>query len=115
VANDGEGDRPGDLLARLADQVLRESLAAIEAVVAGWRAGELGTRDAHVDIVRSALRAERMAARADGPAAGDRAEEMPSLLREAFDRGLLDRAEFVRMTGCEPEVVELWSRLSVLT
>ena len=78
------------------------SLAEVETALMRWRAGELGPLDAHGALLKHAARCERLIERVTA-AAGSRPQ---GVLRDAFDAGLIDRAEFVTLTGAEPETVE---------
>jgi stringent starvation protein B len=94
--------RVQELMTALLRHRLAQSLAEVEAALLRWRADELGVFEAHAEILRHAGRAERIAermARVDS-------ESTRTLLRDAFDDGLLDRDEFLDVVGARPEEVE---------
>jgi stringent starvation protein B len=93
---------PGPLdqaVARLLKHRLGESLARVEIALGRWRAGELGLFEAHAEVLRHANRAEKLAERMGKLGK----EAAPGLVREAFDRGLIERDEVVALTGRPPE------------
>lgn len=99
----GDGDKSQERLEQIVTRLLKlrlgESLARVEAALASWRTGELGMFEAHAEVLRHAARAERMVERMTGRGK----DTAPTLVREAFDRGLIDRAEVVLLTGKPPE------------
>lgn len=98
-----DGSRtPGPLdqaVARLLKHRLGESLGRVEAALGRWRAGDLGLFEAHAEVLRHASRAEKLAERM----ANLGKDAAPSLVREAFDRGLIERDEVMTLTGRPPE------------
>lgn len=86
----------------LLKQQLEESLCAVEGALGRWRQGELGVFDAHAELLRHAARAERLAERM----AKLGLDNAGSLMRDAFDAGLVERDEFVELVGREPDSVE---------
>ncbi len=81
---------------------LDESLGEVDAAMSRWRSGELGPFETHAEVLRHAARAERLAgriARVTPDGAG-------TVLRDAYDVGLLTDEEFVDLVGCPPDQVE---------
>lgn len=81
---------------------LNESLTTVAAAMARWSGGEMGPFEAHAELLKHVTRAERLAATI---ARSDDAGPGP-VLRNAFDAGLLDAAEFEELVGAKPEDVE---------
>ncbi|MEZ4367990.1 MAG: hypothetical protein R2939_17175 [Kofleriaceae bacterium] len=77
------------------------SLADVEAAIARWRAGELSALEAHGVVLRHAARCERTVERVTS-GVGDKAA---AVVRDAFDAGLIDEAEFTAVTGQAPAEV----------
>lgn len=88
-------------MTELLERRLSGSLDQVEAALARWRAGDIGAFEAHAAVLEHAARAERLAARM----ARVGFDTAGSLLRDAFDDGLIDRAEFCELMGCAPEDV----------
>src|SRR6185503_6267779 len=78
------------------------SLGDVEKAIAAWRAGESGPLDAHGVLLKHAARCERIVDRVTR-ASG---QKPATILRDALDAGLIDRAEFLELAGAEPETVE---------
>lgn len=78
------------------------SLGDVEKAMTAWRAGETGPLDAHGVLLKHAARCERIVDRVTR-ASGQRPA---TILRDALDAGLIDRAEFIDLAGAEPETVE---------
>ncbi len=79
-----------------------DSLSQVEEGLGRWRSGDSGEFEAHAEVLRHAARTERLAgrmARVGFDSAG-------SLMRDAFDDGLIDREEFAELMGCAPEEVD---------
>ena len=90
------------VLSRLLQQRLDKSLKQLDEHLGAWRRGELGVFEAHAEVLKHAARAERLATRVAKAGFGG----ATTLLRDAFDEGLISRAEFVELTGDMPESVE---------
>jgi stringent starvation protein B len=90
------------LLTALLKHQLNESLARVDAALARWREGELGPLETHAELLRHTARAERLGARIAQVEPG----KAGSVLRDAYDAGLISRDEFEEMAGCPPEEVE---------
>jgi hypothetical protein len=86
------------VLTALLKHQLEQSLGNVEAALDRWRAGEIGPFEAHAEVLRHAARSERVATRI----AEVRPANAPSVLRDAFDAGLVDREAFVAMAGRPP-------------
>ena len=78
------------------------SLADVERAIAAWRAGTSGPLDAHGALLKHAARCERIVDRVTRASA----QRPATILRDALDAGLLDRAGFVELTGAEPDEIE---------
>lgn len=107
VAAMSEGD--ADKLARiqavvtaLLEDRVAASLADVERAIAAWRAGENGPLDAHGALLKHAARCERIVDRVTRASA----QRPAAILKDALQAGLLDRGEFVELTGIAPEEVE---------
>jgi stringent starvation protein B len=79
-----------------------DSLGDVEQALARWRGGDTGEFEAHAEVLRHAARTERLAARM----ARVGFDSAGSLMRDAFDDGLIDRSEFCELMGCPPDEVE---------
>lgn len=90
------------VLTRLLEHRLTESLGDVHQALERWKAGDLGPFEAHAAVLEHAARAERLAARVAtvGPTAAR------TVLRDAFDAGLVERDEFIELAGCPPEDVD---------
>lgn len=102
-------DREQELLARLQailtallKHELSNSLGEVEGSLQKWRAGELGPFEAHAALLRHTSRAERLAARIAQAGPGSSS----SVLRDAFDAGLVNREDFIEIVGKPPEQVD---------
>ncbi len=80
---------------------LSRSLERVEDSLGRWRSGELGPFEAHAEVLKHAARAERMAKRIARAGSG----EAGPVLRDAYDANLIDRKEFIELTGQVPEAV----------
>lgn len=94
-------ERLQSVMTMLMERQLVESLERVEAAITSWR------RDgkvflAHAEILKHAAKAEYLAERMARVAM----DNAGSLLRDAFDYGIIDRDAFVSFTGLEPELVE---------
>jgi stringent starvation protein B len=78
-----------------------ESLARVERALEGWRGGDSGEFEAHAEVLQHAARTEKLAARM----ARVGFDSAGSLLRDAYDEGLIERAEFCELMGRAPEEV----------
>jgi len=78
------------------------SLEDVERAIAAWRAGTSGPLDAHGALLKHAARCERIVDRVTRASA----QRPATILRDALDAGLLDRAGFVELTGAEPDEIE---------
>ena len=94
-------ERVRAILADLLQRRLAESLSEVDSALANWRSGEVSVFEAHGEVLRHVGRAE-MVAEQVGHARGDAS----SLLRQAFDAGLVSRGEFEELVGRPPEEVE---------
>lgn len=88
-------NRLQEVLAELLARRLELSLGQVERALAAWRAGEHDATWAHTETLRHAARASALGARVakaglEGPSA---------LLRDAYDLGLIDAAEFETLAG----------------
>jgi stringent starvation protein B len=96
---DANQERLEQVVTRLLKLRLGESLARVEAALARWRSSELGLFEAHAEVLRHGARSEKLVERMTSLGK----DAAPALVREAFDRGLIDRAEVVLLTGKAPE------------
>lgn len=94
-------DRLRAILAQLLESEIIDSLGEVERSLASWRAGEASAFEAHAEVLRHVGRAELAAEQVSRTDV-----EIPSLLRRAFDRGLLEEGEFVELVGKPPAEVE---------
>jgi stringent starvation protein B len=90
------------VVSAIIEHCVAASLAEVEKALQGWRSAELGPLDAHGALLKHAARCERVIERVTAAAAA----RPDGVLRDALDAGLIDRAEFVALTGEEPEAVE---------
>ncbi|HET6610828.1 MAG TPA: ClpXP protease specificity-enhancing factor SspB [Kofleriaceae bacterium] len=102
MAGEEKLERVQVVLTALLEAELGDSLAEVEAALSRWRTGASGVLEAHGELLKHAARAEQLAERMARVGAGGAA----TLLRDAFDRGLIDRAELVAICGREPEDIE---------
>jgi stringent starvation protein B len=89
------------VLSSLLRRRIDDSLTRLEQGLAAWRRGEFDALVAHTEVLHHVARIGTLSARvaraeSDGPRA---------LLRDAFDLELLERDEFQRLAGCQPEEV----------
>lgn len=91
-----------EVLSALLEHKLKASLETVEGSLRRWRQGELGPFEAHTELLEHTARVGRMAKRV----ARANPEMLRSILREAFDAGLVARDEFVDLVGEEPERVQ---------
>jgi len=78
-----------------------ESLERVEAALIRWRGSDCGEFEAHAEVLRHAARTEKLAARM----ARVGFDSAGSLMRDAFDAGLIEREEFCELMGCGPDEV----------
>jgi len=90
------------LLASLVNRRMEESLGRIEEALAAWRRGDCDVMAPHLEALRHVARTGALSARVTRA----RDEGPERLVRDAFDAGLVERDEFVRLTGKTPEEVE---------
>jgi stringent starvation protein B len=90
-----------EVLSALLEHKLKASLETVEESLRRWRHGDLGPFEAHTELLEHTARVGRMAKRV----ARANPEMLRSILREAFDAGLVPRDEFVDLVGEEPEEV----------
>lgn len=90
-----------EVLSALLEHKLKVSLETVEKSLRRWRSGELGPFEAHTELLEHTARVGRMAKRV----ARANPEMLRSILREAFDAGLVERDEFIALVGDEPEAV----------
>ncbi len=90
------------VMTELLKRRIGESLELVEASLARWRADECGEFEAHAEVLRHAARTEKLAARM----ARVGFDSAGSLMRDAFDAGLIARDEFCDLMGCSPDDVE---------
>jgi stringent starvation protein B len=90
------------LMTELLKHRISESLDRVESALGQWRAEEIGEFEAHAEVLRHAARTEKLAARM----ARVSFDQAGSYLRDAFDFEVIDREEFRKLMGCEPEEVE---------
>jgi stringent starvation protein B len=89
-------------MTELLKQQLEASLTAVQEALGKWQDKELGVFDAHAELLKHAARAERLAERM----ARLGLDNASSLMRDAYDVGLVGRDEFIELVGREPEQVE---------
>ena len=89
------------LMTELLKRRIGESLERVEASLARWRGGECGEFEAHAEVLRHAARTEKLAARM----ARVGFDSAGSLMRDAFDAGLIECDEFRELMGCAPDDV----------
>jgi stringent starvation protein B len=87
--------RLNEVLSALLARRLELSLAQVEQAIAAWRAGEHDAAAAHAETLRHSARASTLGTRIaraglEGPA---------TLLRDAYDLGIIDAAEFEKLAG----------------
>lgn len=102
MAGEEKLERVQVVLTALLEAELSDSLGEVESALGRWRAGKSGVLEAHGELLKHAARAEQLAERMARVGAGGAA----TLLRDAFDRGLIDREELVGICGREPEDIE---------
>lgn len=85
----------------LMERQLVESLNMVERAIKRWREGKGGVFEAHSELLKHAAKAERQAERM----ARIGLDNAGSLLRDAFDIGIIDREDFLSFVGREPEDV----------
>jgi stringent starvation protein B len=90
------------LLASLVNRRMEESLGRIEEALAAWRRGDCDVMAPHLEALRHVARTGALSARVTRA----RDEGPDRLVRDAFDMGLVEREEFVRLTGKTPEEIE---------
>lgn len=90
------------VLTALLKHHLDESLEHVDSALSRWRSGELGPFETHAEVLKHAARAERSATQV----AQVDPEDAGTVLRDAFDVGLISREEFIQMVGESPENVE---------
>lgn len=90
-----------EVLSALLEHKLKASLETVEGSLRRWRDGELGPFEAHTELLEHTARVGRMAKRV----ARANPEMLRSILREAYDAGLVARDEFITLVGDEPEAV----------
>jgi stringent starvation protein B len=90
------------VLNALVHHQLSESLGLLETSLQRWRQGEIEVFDAHKEVLKHVARSERL-----GRLLAQQEEQGKTVvLRDAWDAGLIEREEFVALTGVEPESVE---------
>jgi len=89
------------IMTALLEKQLESSLISVEGALGKWREGELGVFDAHAEVLRHAARAERLAERM----ARLGLDNASSLMRDAFDAGLVTEDEFQELVGKAPDEV----------
>jgi stringent starvation protein B len=90
-----------EVLSALLEHKLKASLETVEHSLRRWRLGELGPFEAHTELLEHTARVGRMAKRV----ARANPELLRSILREAFDAGVVARDTFIELVGDEPEAV----------
>ena len=95
-------DRLKSVLTKLLQHQLGNSLTSVGESLESWRSGRIGVFEAHAEVLKHAIRAERMA----GRIAHSSHEPSGPILRDAFDAGIIGRDEFVQLVGSEPDEVE---------
>lgn len=91
-----------EVLSALLEQKLNASLEEVEGTLRRWRQGELGPYEAHTELLDHTVRVGRMAKRV----ARANADMLRTILRDAFDAGLVSREEFQELAGSAPEEIE---------
>jgi stringent starvation protein B len=104
VSDEGQTsiERLQEIMTALMEHLLLESMQNVELALVQWREGGVGVFETHAELLRHAARAERLAERM----ARIGLDNAGSLLRDAFDVGLVTREEFVSFVGREPESIE---------
>lgn len=95
-------DRLKSILTELLQHQLANSLTNVEASLDSWRNDRIGVFEAHSEVLKHAIRAERMA----GRIAQACQEPNGPILRDALDAGIIRRDEFCELVGSEPEDIE---------
>src|SRR5882724_2943077 len=88
-----------DVFEALVQRSIADSLGRVEAAVAAWRRNERSALAAHAEVLRHVARIKALSKRIaraaiDGP---------DTLIRDAVDAGIIDRAEGRRLLGREPD------------
>ncbi len=86
------------IMTELLKKRIGESLERVESALDAWRADDMGEFEAHAEVLRHAARTERLAARM----ARVGFDTAGSLMRDAYDVGIIDDAEFRELMGCPP-------------
>lgn len=86
----------------LLEERVAASLADVEQAIAAWRRGEQNALDAHGALLKHAARCERIVDRVTRASA----QRPAAILRDALEAGVIERAEFVELTGQEPDEVD---------
>lgn len=90
------------VLTALLKHQLSHSLGEVEKALERWRGGDFGPFEAHAELLKHQARSERMASRI----AQVQPDKATSVMRDAFDAGLLGGDEFVDLVGVPPDQVE---------
>jgi stringent starvation protein B len=90
------------VLTALLKHQLSSSLGEVENALERWRAGEFGPFEAHAELLKHQARSERMASRI----AQVQPDKATSVMRDAFDAGLIGNDEFVDLVGVAPDEIE---------
>lgn len=90
------------IMTSLLERQLTESLSCVDEALGRWRRSEVGAFEAHAELLKHAARAERLADRM----ARIGLDDAGSLLRDAYDLGLIDREEFKSFVGRDPDDVQ---------
>jgi len=105
VTSPGSGpgsERIQEILTALIKQRLGASLERVDAALARWRAGEVGPFEAHAEVLAHVARADNLA----GAMSRAGRERTASLLRAAYDAGLVEEEELRELTGSAPGDIE---------
>src|SRR5688572_18630859 len=88
-----------EIFTSLVQRSIGESLGRVEEAVASWRRGQRSVLAAHAEVLRHAARTNVLSNRVARAAL----EGPDTLLRDAFDAGLITREELERLSGKKPE------------
>lgn len=89
------------ILSELLRHKLSESLELLDESLRQWRRGELNVFETHAEVLQHAARAERMAGKIARVG-----EYTKPMIRDAYDLGLVERAEFIDLVGVDPDEIE---------
>jgi stringent starvation protein B len=91
-----------EIFTALVQRSIGESLGRVEEALASWRRGQRSVLAAHAEVLRHAARTNVLSNRVARAAL----EGPDTLLRDAFDAGLITREELERLSGKQPEDIQ---------